>query len=257
MYFDSHTHLNDRRLFSIINAVIKRAQQVEVTTFMVPSYDYPSIQRALELTKIYPMIYVSAGIHPSDSIKYDLSILAQMENLIKVNPKVRAIGEIGLDYHWAKNEAEKAHQRLFFISQIELANRLQLPVVIHMRDADHDTMQIIQEHRPHHGFLMHCFSGSRETMDEVIKLGGYIALGGPVTFSNAVTPKEIARAVPLDRLLIETDAPYLSPHPHRGEMNEPSYLPLIAQTIAQLRGIELTDLAAATAENAKRFFHVE
>lgn len=257
MYFDSHTHLNEPRLFQEVKEIIKEAMNNKVNYFMVPSYDHESILRAIELSKRFSNVYATIGIHPSDSKDYSFDILDEIYNLAKSNSKVKAIGEIGLDYYWEKSEEGRNRQKAFFIQQIKLANKLELPIVVHMRDASQETLNIIKEYPPQFGFLMHCYSGSVELMEEIIKLGGYISLGGPVTFLNAKTPKEVALKAPVDRLLIETDAPYLAPHPYRGKTNYPKYLPLINQEIAQIKNMNEDELASITAINAMRFFHVE
>ena len=257
MYFDSHTHLNEKRLFADIERVLLNAKTNGVTTMMVPSYDIPSLHNAIILGEKYHNIYIALGIHPSDAKRYPISVINDVKKLAKGNAKVKAIGEIGLDYYWDKTEKERAYQKEMFIRQIELANALQLPVIVHMRDASEDTLEILRKHTPKYGFLMHCYSGSLEMLEDILALGGYISFGGPVTFSNAHSPKENAKAVPINRLLIETDAPYLTPHPLRGQLNEPQYVVLVNKEIARLREMSEKDLAKITFNNAARFFHVE
>lgn len=256
MFFDSHTHLNEKRLFARRQEILFDARKANVKALLIPSYDLPSIKNAITLTK-EENVFAAIGIHPSDAKKYQFDVLLEIEALAKANKKVVAIGEIGLDYYWDHEEKAKAYQKEFFIKQIELANRLQLPIVVHMRDATQDTLELLRTNRPQFGLLMHCYSGSVEAMHEFLKLGAYISLGGPVTFLNAKEPKKVAAEVPLDRLLIETDAPYLAPHPYRGQLNEPKYLPLVAQEIARIRGISENEIAKVTFDNAWRFFHVE
>jgi len=257
MYFDSHTHLNDPKLFDDIESVLSRAHHVNVKLFMVPSYDRDSVIRAIKISKQYNNVYCAIGIHPSDCQIYSFEILGELEELAKENKKIKAIGEIGLDYYWEKDLQKREYQKLFFIQQIKLANQLKLPIVIHVREAMEDTLEILKKNTPKHGFLMHCFSGSVESLKEVLKLGGYISLGGPVTFVNSKLPKEIAAFVPIERLILETDAPYLTPHPFRGKTNEPMYLPLICKAIAEIKGVPEAVVAETTCKNTCHFFHVE
>ena len=257
MYFDSHTHLNAKQLLDSLDNVLARAHKVGIVKMIVPSYDLPSVYNAISLSKQNTGIYAAIGIHPTDAKNYDVSILETLKELVINNQEVKAIGEIGLDYYWDKSEDQRLFQQEMFIRQIELANSLSLPVIIHMRDASEDTLKIIREHLPKFGFVMHCFSGSKELMFALIELGAFISFGGPVTFTNAVTPKECVGLVPLNRLLIETDAPYLAPHPLRGKLNEPSNLVLINKQIALLRNMSEEELATITFNNACDFFHVE
>ena len=257
MLFDTHTHLNEIRLFGELDNVYREATKAGVSLMLVPSYDIPSCERALLIANKYQNVYAALGIHPSDVKNYPDSVINDLENLLKSSDKVKALGEIGLDYHWDTDPELRSRQRIMFIKQIELANNLKLPVIIHMRDADEDTVATLKATTPEFGFVMHCYSGSLEIALELIKLGGYISLGGPVTFTNAKTPKEIAKNIPLSRLLIETDSPYLAPHPFRGQMNYPSYIKLVCEEIANTRGITPEEVAKATRDNACNVFHVE
>ena len=257
MFFDSHVHLNEKRLLADVEGVIKRAREKGVTRMLVPSYDIVSIENAITLAHKYEEIFIALGIHPSDTRLYDLKVLNTLGDYAGNNTKVRAIGEIGLDYYWAKTDKERAHQRLFFIEQIKLADSLHLPVIVHMRDATADTIEILTNHTPKYGFVMHCFSGSSDSMQVLLKMGAYISFGGPITFLNAVEPKQNVASVPLEKLLIETDAPFLTPHPFRGKINEPGYIPLIAAEIARIRGLSAEKIAQITTANACNFFHVE
>ena len=244
---DTHVHLNHQDLYNQIDEVIARASAVGVEKFIVIGYDFDSSKRALELADRYEQVFAVIGVHPTEVL-----LSQSIESLLPHN-KVVAIGEIGLDYHW--DTVSREEQAVYFQKQIELADRFQLPIVIHMRDATEDTIKILQKNRGilHQG-IMHAFSGSLESMRMFIDLGFYIGLGGPVTFKNAVTPKEIARHVPLDRLVLETDSPYLTPHPYRGKTNESSYLPLIATAIAQEKMMLVEELANVTSVNAERLF---
>ena len=172
------------------------------------------------------------------------------------NNKVIAIGEIGLDYYWDKEESVKQHQKEYFIKQIDLANRYNLPISIHCRDAYEDCLNILKAHPVKCGGVMHCYGGSKEMMPEFIKLGFYIGIGGTVTFKNAVKIKEVAASVPSDRYLLETDAPYLAPTPHRGEENQSMYIPLIRDQIAQLRNVDPKQVELETNNNFKTLFRL-
>lgn len=257
MIFDTHTHIYEDQFANDYQEVIKRAVDNNVQLIMLPSDSISEAKKALALANQYPFIYCAIGIHPSETEGLDLeATLLEEEKLLLSSPKVKALGEIGLDYHFENSEEVKNRQKIFFIKQIELANKLHFPIIIHSRDAAADTLAIIKEHKPLYGFVFHCFSYSYEVMKEVIALGGYIGLDGPVTYKNAVTPKKVATNVPLNRLLLETDAPYLAPVPHRGERNEPSFIVNVASMISQLRNMTYDELCLVTYQNGKDFFHV-
>ncbi len=257
MIFDTHTHIYEDQFANDYQDVIKRAVDNNVKLIMLPSDSISEAKKALALANQYPFIYCAIGIHPSETEGLDLeTTLLEEEKLLLSSPKVKALGEIGLDYHFENSEEVKNRQKIFFIKQIELANKLHFPIIIHSRDAAADTLAIIKEHKPLYGFVFHCFSYSYEVMKEVIALGGYIGLDGPVTYKNAVTPKKVAVNVPLNRLLLETDAPYLAPVPHRGERNEPSFIVNVASMISQLRNMTFDELCLVTYQNGKDFFHV-
>ncbi len=257
MIFDTHTHIYEDQFANDYQEVIKRAVDNNVKLIMLPSDSISEAKKALALANQYPFIYCAIGIHPSETEGLDLeATLLEEEKLLLSSPKVKALGEIGLDYHFENSDEVKNRQKIFFIKQIELANKLHFPIIIHSRDAAADTLAIIKEHKPLYGFVFHCFSYSYEVMKEVIALGGYIGLDGPVTYKNAVTPKKVAVNVPLNRLLLETDAPYLAPVPHRGERNEPSFIVNVASMISQLRNMTFDELCLVTYQNGKDFFHV-
>ncbi len=245
---DTHSHINMIEGLSL-DEVILNAYDAGVKKIIVPSAYRNDIDVVMQLVEKYENVYGYLGIHPSEVKDFDDSLLERISDLAK-NPKILGIGEIGLDYYWDKSFVDL--QKEVFIKQIKLANALDLPINIHDREAHKDTFDIIQEHNKNSTVIMHCFSGSPEFALECIKAGYYIALGGVVTFKNAKKMKEVAAQIPLDRLLLETDAPYLTPVPHRGEENQPAYVKFVAQEIAAIREITVEEVANATTVNADR-----
>jgi TatD DNase family protein len=208
----------------------------------------------MELIEQYEFLYASIGWHPVDAIDMKDEDLAWIEELSN-HPKVVAIGEMGLDYHWDKSP--KDVQKEVFRKQIHLAKKVKLPIIIHNRDATQDIVDILREEGAEEvGGIMHCFSGSPEIAQECVDMNFYISLGGPVTFKNAKKPKEVAKEIPLEKLLIETDCPYLAPHPNRGKRNEPAYVKLVAEQIAELKEVSLEEVENITTENAKKLFNI-
>ncbi|MET1176456.1 TatD family hydrolase [Peribacillus simplex] len=254
MLFDTHVHVNAEQFNEDLEDVIDRAKEAGVNHMVVVGFDRPTIIRAMELIEAYDFMYAAVGWHPVDAIDMTEEDLQWIEELSN-HPKVVAIGEMGLDYHWDKSP--KDVQMEVFRKQIRLAKRVGLPIIIHNREATADIVNILKEEEASRvGGIMHCFSGSAETALECINMNFYISLGGPVTFKNAKKPKEVAAAVPLDRLLIETDCPYLAPHPYRGKRNEPSYVKLVAEQIAEIKQLTLEEVSQATTENAKKLFGI-
>jgi TatD DNase family protein len=254
MLFDTHVHLNADQFEEDLEEVIGRAQAEGVSHMVVVGFDRPTITKAMELAEAYDFIFACVGWHPVDAIDMTDEDLAWIEELA-AHPKVVAIGEMGLDYHWDKSP--KDVQKDVFRRQIRLAKKVKLPIVIHNRDATADVVEILREEGAGEvGGIMHCYSGSVEVAKECLDMNFYISLGGPVTFKNAKKPKEVAEAVPLEKLLIETDCPYLAPHPYRGKRNEPAYVKLVAEQIAELKGLAFEEVAEATTQNAKRLFGI-
>ncbi|MGG3843465.1 TatD family hydrolase [Anoxybacillus kestanbolensis] len=254
MLFDTHAHLNATQFNEDVEQVIERARAEGVSHIVVVGFDRPTIQRAMELAEQYSFIYAAVGWHPVDAIHMTDEDLIMIERLA-AHPKVVALGEMGLDYYW--DQSPKEVQKEVFRKQIRLAKKVKLPIVIHNRDATADIVHILQEeHAEEVGGVMHCFSGSIEVARQCIDMNFYISFGGPVTFKNAKKPKEVAKEIPLDRLLIETDCPYLTPHPFRGKRNEPSYVKYVAEAIAELKGISFEEVAQKTSDNAKRLFGI-
>jgi TatD DNase family protein len=255
MLFDTHVHLNADQFQEDIEEVVARARVAGVSRMVVVGFDRVTIERAMDLIDRYDWLYAAVGWHPVDAIDMRDADLAWIEELA-AHPKVVAIGETGLDYYWDKSP--KDIQKDVFRRQIHLAKKVKLPIVIHNREATHDIINILKEEGAEEvGGIMHCFSGSAETALECVKMNFYISLGGPVTFKNAKKPKEVAMAVPLDKLLIETDCPYLAPHPYRGKRNEPAYVKLVAEEIAALKRCSYEEVAEATMKNAQTLFQID
>jgi TatD DNase family protein len=255
MLFDTHVHLNAEQFNEDLQEVIDRAIAEGVTNMVVVGFDQVTIEKAIELAEKYDFIYASVGWHPVDAIDMTAEHLDWLRELAK-HPKVVALGEMGLDYYWDKSPKEI--QKEVFRKQIRLAKEVQLPIIIHNRDATADIVEILkEEHAGEVGGIMHCYSGSVETALECIEMNFYISLGGPVTFKNAKKPKEVAESIPMDRLLIETDCPYLTPHPYRGKRNEPAYVKLVAEEIAGLKGLTFEEVAEETSRNAKKLFGIK
>ena len=252
---DSHCHINDKAFRNETSRYVEDAKQVGVNTLLIVGCDLSTSIEAANFSKLFHECYAAVGIHPSDAKKAGINDLNKIESLLS-NNRVIAIGEIGLDYYWDKEESVKAQQKEFFIKQIGLANKYNLPISIHCRDAYEDCLNILKQHPVNKGGVMHCYSGSKEMMREFLKLGFYIGIGGTVTFKNAVKIKEVAVSVPNDKYLLETDAPYLAPTPHRGEQNHSKYIPLIRDQIASLRGVDPKQVEEETNKNFKTLFNL-
>jgi TatD DNase family protein len=251
MLIDTHAHLDSPKFDNDRDDVISRARQAEIDTIVNIGFNRETIPSTMALADKYDFIYAAVGWHPTDAIDMKLEEdLAWIEQLCG-HPKVVAIGEIGLDYYW--DTSPKEIQQTVFREQIRLARRLNKPIVIHNRDAHQDIIQLLKEEKASEvGGIMHCFSGSWETAKQCLDLNFHISFGGPVTFKNAKVPKEVLERVPLDRLLLETDAPYLTPHPYRGQRNESAYVRLVAETAAEIKGLTLEEIAKITSDNARR-----
>ena len=255
MIFDTHCHLNSEELLSRIDEVLESAHKVGVDKFLVVGWNKESSLKAIELAHQYEGVYAAIGFHPTDID--GVSDEDYNEVMRHVNdPKVVAIGEIGLDYHWVKDPIQREKQKEWFIKQIEFSNLHKKPISIHNREAFEDCLKILKEHKPEYSGVMHCYSGSVELLDDVLKLGLYIGLDGPLTFTNAKTPKEVCEQVPLDRLLVETDSPYLSPHPLRGTVNEPKNIALVVDEIARLKGLSKKHILDVIYQNSCKLFNV-
>ncbi|WP_020620814.1 TatD family hydrolase [Paenibacillus daejeonensis] len=254
MIIDTHTHLDAHAFDEDREAIIRRAREAGVDRMINIGFNRETIPTTIELAETYDFIYAAVGWHPVDSIHMKPEDLEWIASLC-THEKVVAIGEIGLDYHW--DTSPKDVQQRVFRQQIGLAREVGKPIVIHNRDAHEDIVNILKEERAEEvGGVMHCFSGSWETARQCLDLGFYISLGGPVTFKNARVPKEVLKHVPLDRLLIETDCPYLAPHPNRGKRNEPSYVRYVAEAAAEMKGKSLEEISRITTENAEKCFRL-
>lgn len=252
--FDSHAHLYDSAFDEdrkqIIQLVLSRLDYV-----VCPSENLETSRKSIALSDTYDRIYAAIGIHPQRTDKATLNEWETIMTLARTHKKVVAIGEIGLDYF--RMNADKETQKKWFEIQIEGAKELDLPIIIHDRDAHGDILQILKDHKDERlRGIMHCYGGSIETARELMKLGFYISFAGPVAFPKSRRVKETARQIPLERLLIETDSPYMAPPPHRGERNNPVNVLYIAEEIARLKGITTEEVAEATWKNAKHIFRI-
>ncbi len=252
-FFDSHAHYNDERFLENRDNLIKEMYENEITNIVCSGYNLDSSTDAINLSKSFPHILATCGISPND-ITQDVDKDVEKIELLAKEDKVVAIGEIGLDYYWNKDNKEK--QREVFIAQIDIANKLNLPIVIHTREATVDTIEILKENLPVKRGVFHCCPLNQELIKEGLKLGFYISFSGNITFKNAKS-EDCIKLVPLDRLLIETDSPYLSPEPFRGKTNTSLNVKLVAKKIAEVKELSLSEVAKITNENAKRIFEIK
>jgi TatD DNase family protein len=251
MLFDTHCHLDVPAFDADREDVIARALAAGVSVLLNPAYDLASSRRAIALANVRRDVYAAVGIHPNDIAALEPGGLDELRRLA-LSPRVVAIGEIGLDYYW--NTSPHDVQQAMFRRQIELAQELNLPIIIHCREAYEDTLAILETAGSK--ILLHSFAGSPEQADEAMRRGYCLGVGGPVTFKKSEALREIVRRAPLDHLFLETDAPYLAPHPYRGKRNEPAYLALSAQKVAEVRRTTVDEVAAATTGAARRFFNI-
>lgn len=252
MYFDSHAHLDDRRFDEDREEIFADLDRHGVELILNIGCDLDSSLQSVELAHKYPFVYAAVGSHPDDAAQLDDARLALYRQLC-ADERVKAIGEIGLDYHY--EDPPRAVQLPAFRRQLELARELNLPVVVHEREAHADGMELIREF-PELTGVFHCYSGSLEQAKELVRRGWYIGFTGVVTFKNARKALEVAQWLPLDRILIETDCPYMAPEPHRGRRNDSRLVPLVAAKLAELRGLEPEEMGRITTENAKRLFRI-
>ncbi|MBR4153667.1 MAG: TatD family hydrolase [Selenomonadaceae bacterium] len=255
MFIDTHCHLEDENFNSDRAEVLERAKMAGVGAIINFGSTMESSIAICELAKDFSEIYGGIGIHPEEIDDFDKNTCAKLAELAE-NKKVVAIGEIGLDYHWEKDLERRQIQQKIFIEQLDLARQLKLPVCVHDREAHGDTLKILQTEGKNLRGVLHCYSGSLEMAREVWKLGWFIGVDGPLTFKNSAKLPEIVKAAPRDKLLIETDAPYLAPVPYRGKRNEPAYVVEVAKKLAEFRGETLEEVAAYTAANAKNLYGI-
>lgn len=254
MIVDCHAHIEDEAFGEGVAAVMERAREAGVEIVINPGYDVRSSLIAAENAATHRGLYAMAGIHPHDAAGVGDDELEEISKILSM-PRVVGIGEIGLDYY--RDFSPRDEQVRVFRAQLELAKASGCPVQIHSRDANLETFNILKEYAQDlPAIVLHCYSGSAEMAADLIKLGFFISLGGPVTYRNARKPVEVARDVPLDRLLVETDSPYLPPSPHRGERNEPAYVVEVVRKIADIKGVPMEEVAQATSMNAMEAFSI-
>lgn len=253
MLFDTHAHLNDERFNGEREELILSLKENGVGAYCEIGYDVESSEKAVNLAEKYDFVYAACGVHPHDTQNLCEEDMNSLKELLK-SKKAVALGEIGLDYYY--DNSERPIQRHWFDRQLNLACRLDKPVVIHTRDAMADTIDILKAN-PNNTGIIHCFSGSKESARILLDMGYYISFAGPLTFKNASTALEVAKYVPNDRFLIETDSPYLAPVPHRGMRNCPIYVAEVAKKIAEIKGISFEEIAALSYENAKNVYRIK
>ena len=253
MLFDTHAHYYSEAFDPDRDEVLSALPAAGVGLVLCPGCDLPTSRQSIDLAERYPHVYAAAGVHPEDALGLPADWLDQVAAMTR-HPKVKAIGEIGLDYYWPENPPRDLQQQVLR-QQLALAQELQLPVIIHDRDAHADTMDIVREFPRVRG-VFHCFAGSVEMARELVDRGWYLSFNGAATFKNARKAPEVIRAVPMERLMIETDAPYLTPVPYRGRRNDSTYVHLVAERIAQLRDMTPAAVEQATWDNGKRFFGI-
>lgn len=254
MIFDTHAHYDDEQFDADREALLSGMKAGGVGMIVDAAATVASWDKILELTEKYPFLYGSVGVHPDEVGDLNEENFARMSELAD-RKKIVAIGEIGLDYYWDKEPEVQNAQRYWFRRQLELARETNLPVIIHSRDAAADTMEVMKAvHAEEIPGVIHCYSYSREMAQEFIKMGYYIGVGGVVTFKNAKKLKETVEAIPLERILLETDCPYMTPEPHRGTRNDSSNIPFVIAKIAELKGITAEEVERVTEENAVRLF---
>ena len=256
-FFDSHSHYNDEKFDEIREQIIEDTYKSGVTKFICAGYDVQSSKKAIEISQKHEFIYSICGISPNDIPQSEEELWKTIDEISKIvqqNKKIVAIGEIGLDYYW--NKENKELQKKAFIKQIELANKLELPIVIHSRDASVDTIDIIKNNIVNKRGIFHCCQLNQEMVKQAINLGYYISFAGPITFKNSKNAKEVVDLVPMDKILIETDSPYLSPEPNRGKRNDSRNVKYVAEKIAEFKNMSLVEIARITYENAMRIFEI-
>ncbi|MFH0702624.1 MAG: TatD family hydrolase [bacterium] len=251
---DTHAHLDFENYQENLEQILDNAKHAKVEKIIIPGLTIKDLNKIIKLIEKYDNLYGAVALHPSEAKEWDTNSYNQLKEYAK-HPKITAIGETGLDYYWDKSFVDL--QKYVFKEHIRLAKELKLPLIIHDREAHEDILTILKETKAEEaGGVMHCFSGDAEFAKECVKIGFYIALGGPITFKNAKNPKEVVKNIPLERLLLETDSPFLSPHPYRGKENDPSKIKIIAEAVAQLKNISYKEVAEVTSCNAEILFNI-
>lgn len=250
--FDTHAHYNDKAFNEDRTKLLDSFTESGILGVINCGTDIEESKNSIALSKEYDFMYCAVGFHPEEISKATENYIDEIKKLAS-HKKCVAIGEIGLDYYWVKDNKEE--QKRIFTEQIILANELNLPVIIHSRDAHNDTLEILKKYKPKG--VLHCFSGSVEVMKEVLKLGMYIGLGGAVTFKNARVPLEVAKELPLERLLLETDCPYMSPVPMRGKRNQSTYISFVAEKIAEVKNLTKEEVLTTANNNAFKLFNID
>ena len=253
MLFDTHAHLDDRAFDTDREALLAGLADRQVALVMNPGCSLESSRNAVVMAEKYPWLYAAVGSHPDAADEVCEEVIAEFEKLCKLSPKVKAIGEIGLDYHY--EDIPRQLQQKAFLMQLELARKLDLPVIVHERDAHEDGMAIIKDFPTVKG-VFHCYSGSAEMARQLVELGWYIGFTGVLTFKNARKAIETAASIPLERIVLETDCPYMAPEPFRGKRNDPGYLYRMAEKLAEIRGVSVEEIHRITTENGKRLYRI-
>lgn len=248
---DSHAHFNDKRFDGFRDELLSKINDLGVSKIINCGCDFETIEECLKLGEKYDFCYTAVGFHPENIPDGDIDF-ARFEEIIKTGKKIVAVGETGLDYYWRQDNKEA--QKAAFHTQLEIAEKYGLPVIIHDRDAHADTLEILKKHKPKG--VVHCFSGSVETAKEVLSLGMYIGIGGVLTFKNSLRLKEVAATVPLERILLETDAPYMSPEPFRGKTNHSALIIYVAEKLAEIKNISISEVLETTSKNSKELFKI-
>lgn len=255
MIFESHAHYEDARFDEDRKALLSSFPQKGIDYVVNVGSSLKTTQQSIALAKQYDFIYAAAGVHPEETAELNEENFAWLCEQMK-QEKVVAVGEIGLDYHW--DEPERKIQKVWFERQIALARQVSLPMIIHSRDAAQDTLDIMKVCKAEEaGGVIHCFSYGVEMAREYLNMGFYIGIGGVLTFKNAKKLKEVAKYVPLDRILLETDCPYMAPEPHRGKRNSSIYLPYVAETLATIKGVDVEEVYQTTRENGKQMYMIQ
>lgn len=254
MLFDTHAHINDKAYDEDREALLEALPKAGIACLMAPAWDLESSYSADALSKKYSYIYAAVGSHPDAADKLDDDVLQAYRELCRNNPKIRAIGEIGLDYHY--EDVPRDIQKIAFQRQLELARELHLPVIVHERDAHEDGLNIVRA-IPEVTGVFHCYSGSLEMALSLIELGWFIGFTGVLTFKNAKKAIQVARNIPLDHIVLETDCPYMAPEPFRGTRNDPSKLYRMAEKLAEIRGLSVEEIQAVTWDNGKRLYGIQ